>query len=74
MPKKKTALDKGAMRLAEIIQAHLDKLPADVAREKRQEFHDMALKASRASKTERHSRPRRTQATRPSSRVRAKNA
>ena len=74
MSKKKTALDKGAMRLAEIIQAQLDKLPADVARAKRQEFHDMAVRASRASKTERRLRPQQTRATRPSSRVHAKTA
>jgi len=74
MAKKKTELDKAAEKLATIILAQLDTLPPDVAKAKRKEFHQMAVRASRAAKTGKPSRLRRNAVIRPSTRSRAKTA
>ena len=48
MAKKKTEFGKAVERAARIILSQLDTLPPGLARKKRDEFHRMALKASRA--------------------------
>ena len=74
MAKKKSEFDKAVERAARIILDQLSTLPPEIAKQKRLELEQMAVKASRAAKNGKRSRLQRTRATRPSARSRAKTA
>lgn len=74
MARKKTQLDKAAERAADLILAQLDTLPVEVAKKKMKDLRQMAAKAYRSSKLGTARQPRRTRATRPSTRSHARTA
>jgi hypothetical protein len=74
MAKKKTELDKAVDRAAKLIQAQLDTLPAEVAREKVKELEAIAAKAYRTAKSGTGRPTQRTGAIRLSARSRARTA
>jgi len=74
MAKKKAEFDKAVERAAIIILDQLSTLPPEIAKQKRFELEQMAVKASRAAKNGKRSRLQRTRTTRLSTRSRAKTA
>ena len=74
MARKKTKLDVTAVRLAEMIQAHLDTLPRAQAQAMRKEIHTLAVKPSRSVGRGKASRTRKTSDPRLLSRICAESA
>jgi len=60
--------------MATVIQTHLDTLPLDEAQALRKEIHELAVKSSRAANRGKASRSRKTEDSRPLSRISAKSA
>ena len=74
MATKKSKLDKAVEVVANIIQSQLDELPRALAKAKRRELHDLAIKVSRSSGRDKRSRQSQNGDLRPLSRPRAKIA